>query len=234
MKNLSNTIGISISLVVFVFLFAATSNAQNTDQYAPKKVEVGFRFLPTYASFEMRTSTGNKIKGQSVTGYTAGTFMSFNYTKHIGMQVEINYSTYARNYRESDITRTVKLQYLEIPLLVSFNSGKIRMINFNAVVGPQIGLNVGSKIKTSGGEGVVAPQPILKLRQGNIGIAYGAGIDIGLNNKRTIRLGVGYRGVVGLLNISNNSATLDPGSYYIMERTPLHTYAAYIGLSFLL
>jgi hypothetical protein len=234
MKNLSNKISLCLLAVAFLFLLTAKANAQKANEYAPKKVEAGIRFLPSFATFKMRTSTGSEVNGQAVTGYTAGTFMSFNFTKLMGIQFEINYSSYARKMKESDITHTINLQYIEIPLLVSFNSGKIRMINVNCVVGPQIGLNVGSKINTTGGESVVGLPPMLKIRQSSLGLAYGAGIDFGLNYKRTIRLGLGYRGVVGLINISNNREVPPADTYYIMERTPLNTYSAYISLSFLL
>ncbi len=223
-----------ITAVALLFLLTARVNAQNSDQYAPKKVEVGFRLMPAFAFYEMQTSTGSMVKGQNVTGFAGGTFMSYNFIKHIGLQIEINYSAYSRKYKETGIARTINLQYIEIPILVSFNSDKIRKININAVLGPQMGINTGSNIKTSGNEGTVVPQPVLKVKQGGLSIAYGAGIDIGLNHKRTVRLGLGYRGAIGLFNISNNSPALDPGSYYIMDRTPLHTYSAYIGLSVLL
>jgi opacity protein-like surface antigen len=234
MKNLRNSIGMCMLIMALTFISTARINAQEANQNGPKKVEVGLRFQPVLAVFEIKNSAGDNVRGQAVLGYGAGTFMNYNFTKHIGVQVEMNYSSYSRKYSESDITRTVNLRYIEIPLLVSFNSNKMRMVNLNFVAGPQLGVNAGSSVYTSGGEGSSIPQPILNVRGGNLGLAYGFGIDFGLNHKRTLRLGVGGRGVLGLLNISNNTAPLNADTYYIVRKTPLHTYSAYIGFSFLL
>jgi opacity protein-like surface antigen len=234
MKNQNKSIVMCFFVVVLLFFSAAKADAQKADQSSITKVGVGARFQSIFAVFRMQNSRGEKTGGQAVVGYGGGTFMNYNFTKNIGIQVEMNYSSFSRKYSESDITRTVNLRYIEIPLLVSFNSNKNKIVNLNFVVGPQIGINAGSRIYTTGGEGAVIPNPILNVRDGNLGLAYGFGVDFGLNHKRTLRLGFGGRGVVGLVNISNNGAALNPGTYYILGKTQLHTYSAYIGFSFLL
>lgn len=232
MKTLRN-ISICITIVASMFLITAKANAQKSIEYSPIKVEAGMRFLPLFSSFEMRSSNGDKVSGQTVTGYGAGTFMNYNFTKHLGFQVEINYSSIYRSYTESEIKRTVNLQYIEIPLLFTFNTNKTKLINFNVVLGPQIGVAGGNNIYISGGE-EISPKPILSIRSANLGIAYGTGVDFGLNHSHTLRLGVGYRGMVGLSDISNNITPLPANSYYIIERTTVNTHAAYISLSILL
>jgi hypothetical protein len=234
MKTQKKAITCCLFMAVFILSFATNVTAQNANKYDPIKVEAGMRFIPTFAIFEMQTPEGENVRGQLVMGYGMGTFLNYNFTKHIGTQIEFNYSSVSRKYAQSDVSQTINLSYLEIPLMVSFNSDKTRLVNLNFVVGPQIGVNVGSNIYTKGSDALAYPLPVLKVRQGNVSLAYGFGADIGLNTKHTFRLGIGYRAVVGLINISNNKETLPPGSYYIMERTPLQTYSAYLGLSILL
>ena len=71
------------------------------------------------------------------------------------------------------------------------------------------------------------------MKKSDIGFAYGAGIDFGINNARTTRLGIGYRGVMGLIDISDNSTSMSNDSYYVLDKTHIRTNAAYIGLSFI-
>jgi hypothetical protein len=71
------------------------------------------------------------------------------------------------------------------------------------------------------------------VRKSDLGLAYGAGVDFGLNATYTTRLGVGFRGVYGLLDISDNNTSTSSDTYYVLDRTHLKTYSAYLGVSFL-
>ncbi|KRP07614.1 MAG: hypothetical protein ABR94_08265 [Sphingobacteriales bacterium BACL12 MAG-120802-bin5] len=134
---------------------------------------------------------------------------------------------------ENDVEQQLNLRYVNIPLLLSLNTGKTKAINFNAVAGPQVGFNVGSSLSHSSEQNPDQPQALLSVKKGDIGFAYGAGIDFGLNPEKTIRLGMGYRGVLGLLDISDSSNTTTTEGYYVLDRSKLKTNAAYIGLSIL-
>ncbi|MCB2092311.1 MAG: PorT family protein, partial [Alphaproteobacteria bacterium] len=91
----------------------------------------------------------------------------------------------------------------------------------------------GSSLQTSGGNGVELPEAILSVKKGDLGFAYGAGLDFGLNQARNIRLGVGFRGVYGLFDISDNSKTSTTDGYYVLDRTKIKTYSGYVGVSIL-
>ena len=213
-------------IVVFALIFASTNSA------VAQKAEIGVRFMPTISSFEMNTSAGGKINGEVTLGYGVGGFVGYNFTNHIGIQGEVIYTSLTQHYYELDVKRKINLRYVNIPLLLSLNTGKSKVINFNLVAGPQLGLGVGSSVETSGNNnGTVTTEAMLSVKKNDIGLAYGAGFDIGLPAK--LRLGLGFRGVYGLIDISNNSKTNTTNSYYIIDRTHLKTYSGYIGLSFL-
>jgi opacity protein-like surface antigen len=99
------------------------------------------------------------------------------------------------------------------------------------VMGPQIGINVGSNLKTSGNDG--SNPAVLSVKKGDFGFAYGAGFDFGLNPEWTARLGLGFRGVLGLINISDHSNTIESDAYYILDKAKIKSNAAYIRLSFI-
>jgi len=48
------------------------------------------------------------------------------------------------------------------------------------------------------------------------------------------RLAVGFRGVYGLFDISDNSATINTDSYFILDKVHIKTYSVYLGLSIIL
>jgi hypothetical protein len=74
---------------------------------------------------------------------------------------------------------------------------------------------------------------VLAVKKGDLGVAYGAGLSFGLTPAKTFRLGIGFRGVYGLIDISDNNNALADDSYYLLDRSHIKTYSGYVGLSFL-
>jgi hypothetical protein len=225
MKKLKNKIILPISVLTLLFVFAIKANAQ--------QVEVGLRYMPTFSSLDLYTSTGGHVHGSVTLDNGGGVFAGYCLTDHIELQGEIIYNSLSQKYSELNADRTINIQYVNIPLLASFNSGKTQFFNVNVVIGPQIGINVGSSVKTTSGNIINVPSAMLNVKPGDLGFVYGAGVDFGLNASRTFRLGLGFRGVYGLLDISDNSKTVANNSYLILDRTHISTYSGYIGLSYL-
>ena len=231
MKKLRNKIVTSISIVIL--LFVGTNNAFAQDINSNKKMELGFRLMPTFTSLDVKTSSGGAVSGSVVLGFGAGVFLGYNFTNNIGVQGEIIYSSISQKSVDVNVERNINLRYINIPILLSLNTNKSKLINLNAVAGPQIGFNVGSSLSTSGTNNGNDPKPILSVSKNDIGFAYGLGMDLGFNENRTIRLSLGYRGVLGLLDVSDQSKTISNDSYYVLDRSHIKTNAFYLGLSIL-
>ncbi len=192
--------------------------------------KIGLRFMPTFTSFEIYTPDDEVIKGEFTLGYGYGGLLALYFSEHFGFQGEIIYNSLAQKYSRAEFGGKVKLQYINIPLLLSYNTGLKDPVNLNIVAGPQIGLNVGSDFNRVGQD---TYQALFSVRNSDIGLAYGAGVDFGLNSAQNFRLALGFRGVLGLIDISENSGTRETDSYYVLRKTKLNTYAGYIGLSYL-
>ena len=233
MKTFKSKLALYITFTIV--LFASTLYAQDEDKNTGnKKGEFGIRFMPTFSSFDMKTSSGGTVQGEVTLGYGVGGFLAFNFTNHVGIQAEVIYSSLTQKYNEADVHRKVNLRYVNIPLLLSLNTGKNKPVNLNVVGGPQLGISVGSSVVTSGNDnGTATSQALVSVKKSDVGLAYGAGVDFGLNKKYTTRLGFGFRGVFGLVDISDNSKSSTSSSYYVIDRTHLKSYAGYIGLSIL-
>jgi hypothetical protein len=95
-----------------------------------------------------------------------------------------------------------------------------------------MGINVGSRVTSSGDSEAGTVAATVAVKQADLGLAYGAGFDFALNKMRTIKLNLGFRGVYGLVDISDNSKTKTTNSYYIIDKTNVETYSGYLGLSF--
>jgi hypothetical protein len=225
MKNLQDKI-MCFSVVALLFVFALGADAQ--------KGEIGLRYMPTFSAFEMKNSAGNTVSGEVTPGYGFAAFGGFSFTDHLGVQGEIQYSTISQKYIEVDVEREVNLRYFNIPFLLSLNTGKHNPVNLNIVVGPQLGISAGSDVHVSGGgEGSELTHATLSVKTTDVGFAYGLGFDYGLDPSQNFRIGLGFRGVYGLFDISDNSKTLADDSFYVLDRSHVKTYAGYIGFSLL-
>ena len=225
MKYLNGKVVINLSIILILLINAFKVEAQ--------KAEVGLRYMPTFTSFDIKSSNGGVIKGAVTLGFGMGAFLGFNFSEHVGIQGEIIYTSLSQKYKDVDVDRSINLRYINIPLLLSLNTGKSNAVNLNVVAGPQLGISVGSSINSSSNDGTTNSTAVLSLKKSDLGFAYGAGLDFGINNARTTRLGIGYRGVLGLIDISDNSTAKSNDSFYVLDKTQIRTNAAYIGLSFL-
>jgi Outer membrane protein beta-barrel domain len=225
MNNQKTKVLASITCMMCMLMSTAQLNAQGG--------EVGLRFMPTVSNLSAKSSGGGVIEGKATVGYGIGMLIGFNFSDYIGVQVEGIYNSLSQNYVENDIEHKIKLKYFNIPLLLSLNTGKTKPVNFNIVGGPQLGISAGSSLETVNGNNINNTQAVLSVKKGDLGLAYGAGLDFGLNPALTWRLSLGFRGVYGLIDISDNSRSITSDSYYILDRTHIKTYSAYIGASML-
>lgn len=224
MKNLKGKIISGAIMTAFVLIFSFTATAQQKGQF-------GLRFMPTFSRLDFNTSDGGTTRGDVTLGYGFGAVLAYNFSKIVGVQTEVIYNSISQKYSENDAEHKIDLKYINIPLMLSLNTGRYSAVNFNIVGGPQIGLSVGSKLTSSGTQN--DSDPVLAVKKGDLGVAYGAGFDFGLNQAKTFRLGIGFRGVLGLLDISDDSKTIDNDSYYLLDKNQVKSYSGYIGGSFL-
>jgi hypothetical protein len=191
---------------------------------------LGIRFMPTFTVLDYAEVDGSTVETTMVLGYGFGGVLGVNLSEHIGLQGEVIYSSLSQKYKIADQVNTVKLRYINVPLLLAINTGTDKPVNFNVVVGPQLGFNVGSNVDSEAdGTGTDTVHAVVAVKKGDLGFAYGAGLDFGGD---AMRLSIGFRGVYGLIDISDNSNNITTNEYYVLDRAHVKTYAGYIGLTF--
>lgn len=218
---------------LFILFLTVSGSANAQDDATIKRGLFGFRFMPTITSLDIQTADGGEVSGSASLGFGTGIFLGYNFNNNIGVQAELMYTSISQKYIDLGEEQVINLRYVNVPILLSLNTGKLKPINFNVVAGPQLGFNVGSSLTKSTPDIIDTPEPILSVKKGDLGFAYGAGVDFGLDVERNIRLGLGYRGVFGLLDVSDTSNSLTTDAYYVLDRSSVKTHSAYIGLSIL-
>ena len=190
-----------IIFLIALLSLSIGSTLKAQDDAAFHRVEFGFRFMPTLSSVTMETSSGGTVKGEATLGYGFGALLGFNFTNHIGFEGDVIYNSFSQKFKDEGMDRVMNVRYLNIPLLLSLNTGKSNPVNLKVEVGPEIGINIGSSIKSSNDTLIT----VLTTKQTDFGVAYGAGLEFALNADQTIRFDLGYRGVYGP-KVKTNSA----------------------------
>jgi hypothetical protein len=227
MKKIKNVISVFIVTNCILFGFIESADAQITTP----RFEFGIRYMPTFTAMDFKTYDGGVVQASATMSNGFGVMMAFNLSSHVGLQGEINYYEANQSYVDRSINYEVKIQYLNVPLLLSLNTDKSMPVNLNFVAGPQFGFNVGSSVNSSGSEGSDTLNIVAAVKPADIGFAYGAGLEFALNSGHSIRLDVGYRGFYGLVDMNSTSTGSD--SYNIIVSTSRKTNGGYLGLTFL-
>ena len=195
-------------------------------------VELGLRYFPTFTAFEISSPNNGIINAEFTVSNGFGAILAYYYTDQSAIEAEFIYNSLSKKYSYQNGENTIELKYINVPILYSFNTGKLDPVNFNVVIGPQIGLKVGSSMTLNQTEnGSNTFKGILAVKNGDLGFAYGAGVDFG---NASWRMSAGFRGVYGLLDISDNSRSVTTDEFYILDRSHVKTYSIYLGVSLIL
>lgn len=222
-----------ILLSLSTSLKAQDEPAVETKESSFSLVEFGFRFMPTVSKFSMSPTSGDNVQGEATFGYGIGGMLAINFTKNYGIQGEILYNSLSQKYKDQELDREVNVRYINLPILFSLNTGKGKQANLNFVFGPQFGSSIGSSIKSSKGSDTDTLTYVLATKRTDFGFAYGTGAEFMLNEAKTRRLDLGFRGVYGLTNINRTITPTSDESTPIFESAKIRTNSMYIGFSFL-
>jgi hypothetical protein len=207
-------------------------------QPEPKKEEIplrwgelGVRFMPTVTYLSVKTYSGDVVQATTDVNYGYGAFLGINFSKNIGIVGEVDYLDIFQKYKDQELERQVHLNYLNIPVMLSLNTDKTKPVNLNVVVGPQFGVMLGSSANANNNGGSTNATVTVAAKSGDIGLAYGAGLEFALNPRHTFRLDLGFRGMYGLANLSGDQTGAD--AYTVTFSGARKAYGGYAGFTIL-
>ncbi|MEO8147448.1 MAG: porin family protein [Bacteroidia bacterium] len=222
---------ISILLLLLSGACLAQQTTTTTTDEDCGKVTLGFIFLPTVTKVDVHQQDNGNVKSTAVIGYSFGGYLGYNFNRHVGVQMEVLYSKLSQKFTDdANREHRLDLSYINIPLLLTLNTNVCKKVNFNIVGGPQVGIRIGSKLTTEDGAAADTVQAVVSVKPLDLGIAYGAGFDFAITDN--VNFGVGFRGVYGILDISDNSQTATTNQYYILDRSKVRTYGGYLSIGF--
>ncbi|MEG1615465.1 MAG: porin family protein [Bacteroidales bacterium] len=153
------------SVLVTTLLFAGIATAANAQRDAA--------YLGGKIGMNIATMTNSDDMDARI-GLNVGLFGQYFVTNTFALQGEINYSQQGVKDSDDGTTGTVKLDYLNIPILAKFYP---MVKGFNVYAGPQFGFAVNKEIKASGGGASISVDLDDYVKTFDFGIALGLGYD---------------------------------------------------------
>ena len=138
-------------------------------------------------------------------GFSAGAFITLNIVEMFAIQPEVLYTMKGLTYEEEIMGETLKLwmklDYLEIPVLVKVMMGSQGSIKPCIFAGPAVAIKISGKVKATYA-GDSAEEDIEDLKSTDFGLVVGAGIDFGIGAPGTSSFSIDFRYSMGLSSIS--------------------------------
>lgn len=167
---------------------ATTTTAAN----AQEGLSVGIRAIPQ-ATWMLNSDQKDLPGYESKTTFGAafGVGANYNFTKNMGVGLDVLYSMQGQKSELAGIENTIKTSYLKIPLMFTYNTGidSNRKVAFIGKLGPQMGVRLTSKDEMSG---VEVPGTKDAYRNVNFGAVAGAGARFALAQNITLDAGVRF------------------------------------------
>lgn len=138
------------------------------------------------AEFFLDTSAKSKM------GLVGGGFITFNLSPAFAIQAEALYSMKgAKGEVPGDFKISATISYLEIPILVKIMIPTQGSLKPSLFVGPALALKMSAKYKYEE-EGYSESGDIEEAKSSDLGLVFGAGLDIGRNIRTDIRYTLGF------------------------------------------
>lgn len=159
-------------------------------------------------------------------GGNAGVVLGYNFTNNLGLQAELQYNVTGQKYKDNfegpakvpvdtgivtlgsatervEVTRSIKLNYIQIPVMFKVITNKGKKVKFFFCIGPQIGFRtaVSEEVKVGGiPYDRLALAPSEKFKTVDIGLAMQLGIEVFATDYLFIDIGLSTYGGLNDLN----------------------------------
>lgn len=144
-----------------VFMTAAialTTLTTVTNANAQEGFNFGIRAIPqTTWMLNADDNDDANYKRETTYGAAFGVGAGYNFTKNMGVNLDVLYSIQGQKSTDAGVESTQRLNYFKIPLMFTYNTGidSSRKIAFVGKLGPQLGIRSSSKFLNSNGDAVL-------------------------------------------------------------------------------
>jgi len=144
--------------------------------HAQVSIKKGFR-----AGLNIADLSGKDVQNsETFKTVNAGLFFKVSLLNLVALQPEINYTQRGAIFKEGGITNTVKLDYLEIPVLLKINVPFLGILPTNIFGGPAVSFNMRAKVKSEGTGSAFQVDIKDDIKDVELSTVFGIGLEFGM------------------------------------------------------
>jgi hypothetical protein len=141
----------------------------------------------------------------SRTGFVGGFFVQADMSKNFGVRLEGLYTMKGASDSQSGVDVTIKLDYIEFPILLVAQTPASDAVTLSAFAGPTLGFNINSEVEVSY-LGVSGSADIEDVTGFEFGLAFGAGASFDMGSWSIV---LDARYAMGMTTIDDSSDNAD-------------------------
>ncbi len=138
-------------------------------------------------------------------GFCAGGFITYNINDMFAIQPELLFTMKGAKIEEAGYKETIKLNYLEIPVLAKLSIPTPGNVKPNLFVGPSLAIKLSAKVKWEEA-GESGEEDLEEVKSTDFGLVFGGGVDFALGQGK---LTVDARYTLGLATADDSEEELD-------------------------
>lgn len=134
-----------------VAVFTGVNKAQ-----AQKGFSVSVKGTPQFSWIQNSDDNDNSAVDIKPTfGVNFGVGAGYNFTKDMGVALDVIYSMQGRQYEAGPLEFKQKVDYLKVPLMFTYNTNSEKTVSFVGKIGPQLGILMSSSLQDGDGDKLV-------------------------------------------------------------------------------
>ncbi|MFH1039258.1 MAG: outer membrane beta-barrel protein [PVC group bacterium] len=167
-----------------------------TEPAGPMEIPAGAAPAPSEPTIRVGLKAGMALAGlyggssgdwDGRTGFTGGVFLRWLLSESFTVQPELLYTMkgaeYSEDYRGSRLEITLKMDYLELPVLAKYVFPVGWSVKPHVFAGPSVGIKIGDDLKARyQGQSTAIPESVADLSDFEFGLVAGGGFDIPLDS----------------------------------------------------
>src|SRR5262245_58088123 len=166
-------------LAVVVCLLAGPASVAAQD-----RVRGGVLAGPSAASFTAKADVAGTVGGEipdftARAGFSAGLFIVSPVRHHVAFEPEALFTLKGANGEDAVTQVSIRITYVEIPLLVRMQSTGEKRASAHVVAGPVVGFRLGARQTAETFAGTTVTDVKDLSRDGAMSLAVGGGVDVG-------------------------------------------------------
>lgn len=126
-----------------MFMGLVTANRVNAQQ----GFSVSVKGTPQFSFLQNKDDNNNNSYSRKATFNTNfGLGAGYNFTKYLGVGVDVLYSLQGQKYDLSNVEYKQKINYVKVPVYFTYNSDASKIVSFIGKVGPQVSFLTDAKL----------------------------------------------------------------------------------------